>query len=327
VLPARAAELETADLMGLAARLAIIFLGAILILRVRGILIGRLEETIRARSAGEDVAREKRAKTIGGVLRAGSRSVIFLIAALMGVRELGLDITPALAAAGGFGVAAGLGAQSLVRDWIAGFFIIHDDQYGVGDIVRVAGVAGTIEQLTLRHTELRDGDGSLHFIPNGEIKIVTNLTKSWAAPLIRVPIDAEEDPDRVLKILEIMARDFRADPATGALLVDGPNVLGIEDVGGGQFTVLIQARTRPENRHPATRALRLATIRRLQAEGVSLQAPPGGMAVGATGGPAPATVAAGLPGALASGGATSGGATSGPTSPGTPGAPAPGTSA
>jgi small conductance mechanosensitive channel len=188
----------------------------------------------------------------------------------MAVRELGLDITPALAAAGGFGVAAGLGAQSLVRDWISGFFIILDDQYGVGDTVRVAGVAGTIEHLSLRHTELRDGDGSLHFIPNGEIKIVTNLTKSWAAPLIRIPVSTDEDPENVLRILNEMAHAFKADEATNSLLLDGPTVLGIDDVSGGQFTVLIQARTRPENRHPATRELRLAAIRRLRANGVAL---------------------------------------------------------
>ena len=270
MLPARAAEVGAADVIVLSIRLGVIVLGTILVLRVAGALVSRLERTIRERSVGEEAAREKRARTIGGVLRGGARSLVFVVGALMAVRELGLDITPALAAAGGFGVAAGLGAQSLVRDWISGFFIIHDDQYGVGDTVRVAGVAVTIEQLTLRHTELRDGDGSLHFIPNGEIKIVTNLTKSWAAPLIRIPVSAGEDPERVLRALNEMVSAFRADAATGALLVDGPTVLGIDDVSAGQYTVLIQARTRPENRHPATRALRLAAIRRLRAEGIAL---------------------------------------------------------
>ena len=260
-----------ADIIVLSIRLGVIVLGTVLVLRVAGALVSRLEETIRQRSVGEEAARDKRARTIGGVLRGGARSLVFVVAALMAVRELGLDITPALAAAGGFGVAAGLGAQSVVRDWISGFFIIHDDQYGVGDTVRVAGVAGSIEQLTLRHTELRDGDGSLHFIPNGEIKIVTNLTKSWAAPLIRIPVNADEDPERVLRVLNEMVSAFRADAVTAALLVDGPTVLGIDDITGGQYTVLIQARTRPENRHPATRALRLAAIRRLRAEGIALR--------------------------------------------------------
>ncbi|HEY6573276.1 MAG TPA: mechanosensitive ion channel domain-containing protein, partial [Candidatus Eisenbacteria bacterium] len=239
MLPARAAEVGAADIIVLSIRLGVIVFGTILVLRVAGALVSRVERAIRERTVGEEAARDKRARTIGAVLRGGARSLTLVVAALMAVRELGLDITPALAAAGGFGVAAGLGAQSLVRDWISGFFIILDDQYGVGDTVRVAGVAGTIEHLSLRHTELRDGDGSLHFIPNGEIKIVTNLTKSWAAPLIRVPVSADEDPERVLGILNEMVTAFRADAATAALLVEGPNVLGIDDVSAGQYTVLI----------------------------------------------------------------------------------------
>jgi len=270
MLPVRAAETETADIVALGIRVGIIVLGTILILRLAGAVIGRVEKAIRDRSANDPPGTAKRAQTIGAVLRAASRTLLVAVATLMVVRELGMDITPALATAGGFGVAAGLGAQSLVRDWISGFFIILDDQFSVGDIVRVAGVAGTIENLSLRHTELRDGDGSLHFIPNGEIKIVTNLTKSWAAPLVRIPISAEEDPERVLGIMREMAAAFRADPALAPLLLDGPNVLGIDDVADGQFTILVQAKTRPEQRYPVMRALRLAAMRRLRAEGISI---------------------------------------------------------
>ncbi|HET9950863.1 MAG TPA: mechanosensitive ion channel domain-containing protein [Candidatus Eisenbacteria bacterium] len=289
MLPARAAEMEAADIIALGVRLGIIVLGAAIMLRVSGALTSRLARAIRERGLGDDAAREKRARTIGAVLGGGGRTLVVVVAALMAVRELGLDITPALATAGGFGVAAGLGAQSLVRDWISGFFIILDDQFGVGDVVRVAGVTGTIEALSLRSTELRDGDGSLHFIPNGEIKIVTNLTRSWAAPLLRIPVNATEDPERVLRVIDEMARAFKADPATAPLLVDGPNVLGIEDVAGGLYTVLIQAKTRPENRHPVGRALRLAALRRLSAEGISL-APSSavGISSGAEHPPAPA---------------------------------------
>jgi small conductance mechanosensitive channel len=264
-------EAAAIDLAALLISLGILLLGTLLTLRLAGILIGRIERAIMRGGAGEESAREKRARTIGGVLRGAARTLVFVVAGLMGIRELGLDITPAVAAAGGFGVAAGVGAQSLVRDWISGLFIIRDNQYAVGDVVRAAGVAGTIEELTLRHTELRDGDGSLHFIPNGEIKIVTNLTKSWAAPLIRVPVSLEEDPDRAMAVLESMAADFRADPAMAPLLQDGPKVLGVDDVGTGQFTVLVQARTRPEHRYPVMRALRLAAIRRLRAEGIEMQ--------------------------------------------------------
>ena len=274
IIPAHVAEMTTPDLIALIVRLGLIFLGAILLMRVAGAVISRVESAIRHRADGEPIAREKRSKTIGGVLRGGTRSLIFIVAAMMAVRELGMDITPIIAAAGGFGVAAGLGAQSLVRDWIVGFFIIHDDQYDVGDVVRIAGVAGTIEQLSLRHTELRDGDGSLHFIPNGEIKIVTNLTKSWAAPLVRIPINSVEDSEQVLHVLGKMAEDFRRDKANEHLLVDGPKVLGIDDVQPGQYTVLIQVRTRPENRYNVTRMLRTASLRALRAADISLAGTP-----------------------------------------------------
>jgi len=217
-----------------------------------------------------EAALEKGAKTIGVVLRSFTRGLIVLIGLLMGVRELGLDITPALAAAGGFGVAAGLGAQSLVRDWIAGFFFIHDNQFAVGDVIRVAGVPGTVELLSLRHTELRDSEGFIHFIPNGDIKVVTNLTKSWSTPLVRIPVSLVEDPDRVIAAIESMLVEFREDPRVNAHLMEGPRILGIEDVSTRPFTLLLQAKTIPEQRLFVARALRLAILERLRAAGISL---------------------------------------------------------
>ena len=257
----------------LAIRLGLVVLGAVFLLRFAGLLIGRLEIAIKAQGQGDATARENRARTLGSILRGLAKSAVFVIALLMGVHELGLDITPAVAAAGGFGVAAGLGAQSLVRDWISGFFVIHDNQFVVGDAVRVAGVAGTVETLTLRHTELRDGDGSLHFIPNGEIKVVTNMTKAWSAPLVRIPVSIAEDPARVLALLDAFLTDFRNDPNVGLLLREPPRVLGVDEVAGGVYTILLQARTAPEHRYTVGRAMRLGAMTRLRAAGISLHAP------------------------------------------------------
>jgi len=254
----------------LVVRLGIVALATIVAVRIAYFLIGRIERAIRDDPRSTEAAREKRAKTIGGVLRSFTRGLIILIGLLMGVRELGLDITPALAAAGGFGVAAGLGAQSLVRDWIAGFFFIHDNQFAVGDVIRVAGVSGTVELLSLRHTELRDSEGFIHFIPNGDIKVVTNLTKSWSTPLVRIPVSLVEDPDRVIAAIETMLVEFREDPRVKAHVLEGPRILGIEDVSTGQFTLLLQAKTIPEQRLFVARALRLAILERLRAVGISL---------------------------------------------------------
>lgn len=254
----------------LAIRLGLVALATIVSVRITYLLIGRIEAAIRDEAKGAEVARDKRAKTIGSVLRSVSRGLIILIGLLMGAHELGLDITPALAAAGGFGVAAGLGAQSLIKDWISGFFFIHDNQFAVGDVIRVAGVSGTVEMLSLRHTELRDSEGFIHFIPNGDIKVVTNLTKSWSTPLVRIPVSLVEDPDRVIAVIEAMLVDFRQDLRVKPHLLEGPRVLGIEDVNTGQFTLLLQAKTIPEQRLFVARALRLAILERLRAEGISL---------------------------------------------------------
>lgn len=257
-------------------RLGLVVLGTVAVLRIATLLIGRLELAIKADSKGDPIGRENRARTLGGILKGISRSVIFIIAALMAVHELGLDITPAVAAAGGFGVAAGLGAQSLVRDWIAGFFIIHDNQYAVGDAIRIAGVAGTVESVGLRHTELRDSDGSLHFIPNGEIKVVTNMTKSWSSPIVRIPVSLESEPTRALAVLNEFLGEFRNDPNVGTLLREPPpSVLGVEEITSGQYTVLLQARTAPEHRYAVGRAMRLGAITRLLSAGIVLHAPEG----------------------------------------------------
>ena len=251
-------------------RLGIIVLVTLLMLRLASVLIRKVETAIRNESRSHSTAREKRAATIGAVLRGVTRSVILVIGGLMVARAAGLDITPAVAAAGGFGVAAGLGAQSLVRDWISGFFIIHENQFDVGDVIRAAGVSGTVEMLSLRHTELRDGEGFIHFVPNGEIKVVTNLTKSWSTPMVRVPVNVTEDPDRVIPIVEAMIPVFQKDPVIRPLLLDGPRLLGIEDVAPGYYTLLLQAKTIPEQRLVVSRALRRRLVQRLHEEGISI---------------------------------------------------------
>ncbi|HKO21871.1 MAG TPA: mechanosensitive ion channel family protein [Candidatus Eisenbacteria bacterium] len=274
--PVRHAPEEAFTMVEILIRIGIIILATLVAIRLVYLLIGRIERAIRSEAKGTELAREKRARTIGEVLRGFTRGTIIVIGILMCVRELGLDITPALAAAGGFGVAAGLGAQGLVKDWIAGFFIIHDNQFAVGDVVRTSGVSGTVETLTLRHTELRDGEGFIHFIPNGEIKVVTNLTKSWSTPIVRIPISLTEDPGRAVQILEAMLVQFAAGPKAKPLLLEPPKLLGIDDVGTGQFTIMLQAKTVPEERLVVSRLLRMAALESLRAAGILVHTPVAG---------------------------------------------------
>jgi small conductance mechanosensitive channel len=252
-------------------RVGLIILSAFLMSRIARLLIGRIEKAIRSGTQGFAIEREKRANTLGKMLRNASWIVIIVVTLLMGLRELGFDITPALAAAGGFGLAAGLGAQTLVRDWLGGILIITDNQFAVGDVVRAAGVSGKVEVVSLHHTELRDGDGALHFIPNGEIKVVTNLSRSWSQPTVRVPIDIGEDPKRVLAVLRDELQKFGEDPAVKAHLEGEPRLLGIEDVYAGYFTVLLQVKTNPGQRLEMMRELRIAVLHRLRQEGISVR--------------------------------------------------------
>ncbi|HZI89317.1 MAG TPA: mechanosensitive ion channel domain-containing protein, partial [Candidatus Polarisedimenticolia bacterium] len=252
-------------------RVGLIVLSAFLMSRLARVVIGRVERAIRAGHHGFAIEREKRAATLGQVLRSASWIVILVVSLLMALRELGFDVTPALAAAGGFGLAAGLGAQTLVRDWVGGILIIMDNQFAVGDVVRAAGVSGKVELVSLHHTELRDGDGALHFIPNSEIKVVTNLSRSWSQPTVRVPIDIAEDPKRVLAVLQDELRRFGEEPTIRAQLEGEPRLLGIEDVYAGYFTVLLQVKTNPGQRLEMMRELRIAVLHRLRQEGISVR--------------------------------------------------------
>ncbi len=268
------------SLASMAIRIGLIVLSAFLLSRIARILVGRIETAIRSGTQGFAIEREKRAKTLGKMLRSASWTVIVVVTLLMAMRELGFDVTPALAAAGGFGIAAGLGAQTLVRDWLGGILIIMDNQFAVGDVVRAAGVAGKVEVVSLHHTELRDGDGALHFIPNGEIKVVTNLSRSWSQPTVRIPIDIGEDPKRVLAVLRDTLQKFGEDPSVRPHLDGEPRLLGIEDVYAGYFTVMLQVRTNPGQRLEMMRELRIAALHRLREEGISVRP-----AAGTQGGP------------------------------------------
>ena len=262
---------EATTLVTALIRVGLIVLSAFLMSRIARVLIGRMERAIKQSPHGIAIEREKRATTLGQVLRNASWIVIIVVSLLMALRELGFDVTPALAAAGGFGLAAGLGAQTLVRDWLGGILIITDNQFAVGDVVRAAGVSGKVEVVSLHHTELRDGDGALHFIPNSEIKVVTNLSRSWSSPMVRVPIDIAEDPERVLAVLRDELRKFAERPALKAHLESEPRLLGIEDVYAGYFTVLMQVKTNPGQRLEMMRELRIAVLQRLRQEGISVR--------------------------------------------------------
>jgi small conductance mechanosensitive channel len=185
----------------------------------------------------------------------GTFTVIF-VAALEVLSQLGFNLGPVLASAGIAGLAIGFGAQALVKDVINGFFILLENQYDVGDTVRVASVAGTVEDMSLRRTVLRDADGSVHTIPNSEIKLVSNLTRDWSQVLLRTTTAYSENSDRVMGLLKEVGEAMAGDPEWERDFVVTARVLGIERVANGEVEYLLGSRVRPGRQYDVGRELR-----------------------------------------------------------------------
>jgi small conductance mechanosensitive channel len=168
--------------------------------------------------------------------------VIVLVAATLILGELGISIAPILATAGVAGVAIGFGAQSLIKDYFTGFFLLLEDQVREGDVVEVAGRGGLVEEITLRYVRLRDMDGHVHFVPNGEIKAVTNRTRGYATPVLDLSVAYREDTDEVVGVMREVAASLRADPEWKARIVDDLEVIGVDQLGDS--AVMVRARLR-----------------------------------------------------------------------------------
>ena len=235
-------------------RLLLIVLLTVLLVRLLSALTSRIARFTQTGSAPSEL--EKRARTLAGLLQTVGTAIIVVVALLMGLREIGLDITPLLAGAGVAGLAIGFGAQSLIKDVIAGFFILLEDQFHVGDVIQSAGVSGQVERLSLRTTIIRDLQGVVHFIPNGEIKVVSNQTKGWSRVVLEVGVAHDTDLDRALTILADEARLLAEDAGIGPLLLDAPQVLGVEAITDSQVTIRMLVKTLPSKQWGVARDLR-----------------------------------------------------------------------
>lgn len=170
----------------------------------------------------------KRVGTLARAFRYIGTVVIAIVAAMLVMNELGISIAPVLATAGVAGIAIGFGAQSLVKDYFAGLFILVEDQIRQGDVVSIAGIGGLVEEVTLRHVRLRDFDGHVHFVPNGEIKIVTNRTRDFARAVIEVGVAYREDCDEALAVMREVGQGMRADPAWAPRILEDVELIGVE---------------------------------------------------------------------------------------------------
>jgi small-conductance mechanosensitive channel len=197
------------------------------------ILIGVLQRAIRAfririASRFDDREAIKRAETLGRVFRYIAAVVVSLIAGMLVLGELGISVAPILGAAGVVGLAVGFGAQSLVKDYFTGFFILLENQIREGDVVKLGDHAGLVEVVTLRFVQLRDYDGNVHFVPNGQITTVVNLSRGFAQAVMDIGVAYREDTDAVVEVMREVGRAMRADPGHAARILDDLEVAGVE---------------------------------------------------------------------------------------------------
>jgi len=217
-------------------------------------------------------AREQRGQTIAQLLRSVGW-VAILVTALLLTANVFIDITPILAGAGILGLAVSFGAQSLVKDVIAGFFILLENTMAVGDVVDVAGVAGSVERMTMRVVVLRDLRGVVHTVPNGQITVVSNRTRGWSRAVIEIGVAYQTDLDRALDVLRDEARRFGQDPAWRDRLDAEPEVSGVESLADSAVVIRTLIRTRPGKQWEAAREYRRRVKNRLDQEGIEIPFP------------------------------------------------------
>jgi small-conductance mechanosensitive channel len=238
-------------------RIAAILLIALILNRLLRSLTRRLIPTAGSEGLGRIARmREQHVKTLAGLLYSAGTAVIIVGAFLTALPEFGFNVTPIAAAAGLASLAVGFGAQHLVRDIINGFFIVVEDQFAVGESVRIGTVVGRVEHLTLRRTVVRDVAGAVVSIPNGEISQAANLSRDWGQVFVDISIPQETASDAALAALERACAELRNDASWSPVLVDGPRTLGVESLGQAGATLRLQLRTIPGRQDDAARELR-----------------------------------------------------------------------
>lgn len=216
--------------------------------------------------------RRQRAETVGSLLRSVVSIVIFGIAFVLVLGELGINLAPIVASAGVIGIAVGFGAQNLVRDFLSGIFMLLEDQYGVGDVIDVGPVSGTVEAVTFRTTRLRDVEGTVWYVRNGEITRIGNKSQQWARTVLDVPLDYDTDASRARDVLLTTARKMWQDEPWSALILEEPEVWGMEAMTADGYTLRVVVKTQPLKQWDVARELRQRIRAELTREGIALGA-------------------------------------------------------
>ncbi len=228
---------------------------------------------VRLRGAERNARAEQRAGALGAVLRSVASIVIFTVAFIMVLAEFDVSLGPLLAGAGIVGVALGFGAQSLVRDFLSGIFIVVEDQYGVGDIVDLGEASGTVEEVTLRVTRVRDVEGTLWHVPNGEIRRVGNKSQLWARVILDVEVAYDTDIARASAVVKEVADGVWREGLEATPVLEEPEVWGVESFGPDAIVLRLAVKTEPGSQWVLARELRARLKRAFDVQGIEIPFP------------------------------------------------------
>jgi len=254
--------------------LIIIVIAAAIYFALRRVIPPIIKKTMAQRMKGElEEEIKKRSDTLSSVLTKTSLIIIVIFALFTILPEFGVNITAMLAGLGVIGIAVGFGAQSLIRDYLSGLFIILEDPYDVGDVVRVGGIAGLVEEIGLRRTILRDLDGIVHSVPNSEIKTASNFTKGYSRVNLNISVAYGEDLDRVINVINRVCKEMAEDPKWKADFVTTPQVLRVDNLGDSGIDIKILGDTKPIRQWDVMGELRLRLKRTFDAEEIEIPWP------------------------------------------------------
>lgn len=250
-----------------------IFIGLVILSQMSRWIAKWMEKFVYEKDPLRASEAKKRVHTLGNILRHAFLIVITFVAVLMILGELGIQLGPLLATAGIGALAIGFGAQSLVKDVISGFFIILENQYRIGDVIEVSGVSGLVESVSLRRTVLRDLRGRVHTIPNGEIKVVSNLSKEWSRSVLDIGISYSEDIDKVIDLLSQIGKELESEEPYKSAILESLQILGVEKFDEFQLVIRMMVKTAPLKQWEVERELRRRIKIRFDEKGIQMPFP------------------------------------------------------
>jgi len=265
-------EVDTGALIKLGLKVVAIWLFAWITWRVVRTIARRIELAVDDGDDSTLTAAEKRGQTIAQLLRSVGSIMIVVIGILLTL-NLFIDIGPLLAGAGILGLAVSFGAQSLVKDVISGFFILFENQFAIGDVIEAAGKEGVVERMNLRVVQLRDTNGNLHVLPNGQIAVVTNKTKGWSRGVVDVGVAYEADIDKAIAVLRSEALALAADPDWASRFDGEPEVVGVQSLGDSSIQIRTLLRTQAGKQWEVMREFRRRVKLRFDKEGLEIPFP------------------------------------------------------